>query len=101
MTESEIFMAASQIESPQLRAAFLDSVCRDKADLRKRIEDLLGRFDKWEGAVGKMAEQLPQRLGQIRNAEPTADPSQSTSDPLHYAVYLRASSSCTTAFIIV
>src|SRR5262245_57180276 len=42
MSERDIFTAALQIDDPAARAAYLDSACRDNADLRQRIEKLFG-----------------------------------------------------------
>ena len=36
MNEAEIFLAAVQIEEPQIRDAFLDSVCQSNSELRVR-----------------------------------------------------------------
>lgn len=82
MTESEIFLAASQIENAQLRSAFLDSVCQAQPELRLRVETLLRRFAKWEDAVDKFSDELPQRLADIRQDQ-DCEVEQSNANPAH------------------
>jgi serine/threonine protein kinase/pimeloyl-ACP methyl ester carboxylesterase/class 3 adenylate cyclase len=62
MNEGDIFLAAAQIAEPQLRAAFLDSVCTSDAEQRHRIEKLLAAYDRWGGAWDKFAVRVEQRL---------------------------------------
>jgi len=50
MNESEIFLAVVQTEEPQLRDAFLDSVCQPNSELRQKILKKLDNYGKWIGA---------------------------------------------------
>lgn len=79
MNESKIFLTASQIEDPALRAALLDSVCEGRPEVRQRVEALLERFEKWEKVVDKFPEELPHRIANIRqDEEPLASKLAST-----------------------
>lgn len=71
MSESDIFLAASQIENPELRAAFLDSVCKGDVQLRQRLQDLLQKFASWELAVDRFSSALPQHVATIREEQPS------------------------------
>ncbi|MGH7202619.1 MAG: serine/threonine-protein kinase [Planctomycetaceae bacterium] len=42
----DIFLAALEQGTPEERAAFLDTACKDDADLRRRVERLLGAYPK-------------------------------------------------------
>ncbi len=73
MTEAEIFLAASQIDSSSLRATFLDSVCRNDQVLRRRIEEKLDRFFQFGEALDEFPRQLGQRVADIRREEMHAE----------------------------
>src|SRR5262249_37730633 len=45
INEESIFAEAQEIQDPQARAAFLDSVCAGNPDLRKSVESLLSAYD--------------------------------------------------------
>ncbi len=51
MNESEIFLAASQIDDPKILAAFLDSVCQSDPQMRLKIETLLARYKQFQGQM--------------------------------------------------
>jgi serine/threonine protein kinase len=64
MTESEqnlmtIFSAALDRESAAARAAYLDEACKDRPDLRERVEALLRAHERVGGFLCKPAPQLP------------------------------------------
>ncbi len=69
MNESEIFLAATQIEDPKVREFFLNSVCGYDRELRARVDGLLKQFAAWEGNVDRFAAELPERLAEIRKQE--------------------------------
>ncbi|MHC4406583.1 MAG: hypothetical protein ACYTG0_43715, partial [Planctomycetota bacterium] len=45
MSDREIFMAALDKTSPNERNAYLDEICGDDAELRRRVEALLQSYD--------------------------------------------------------
>lgn len=50
MNDSDIFLAAVQIEDPTVRAAFLKSVCNENLDQLSRIVARIEQYGKWIGA---------------------------------------------------
>ena len=42
MDEEEVFATALEMESADRRAAYLDEACAGRADLRRKVEELLG-----------------------------------------------------------
>lgn len=69
MNESEIFLAAVQIEEPQIRDAFLDSVCHSNSGLRQRILKKLGEYGKWIGAWDGFSSSLADKFIELSNEE--------------------------------
>jgi serine/threonine protein kinase/class 3 adenylate cyclase len=57
MNESEIFLAAAQIEDPAIRSAFLESVCQGDISKRQKIEKLLAQYNQWQGAIDVFSDQ--------------------------------------------
>src|SRR5438067_12614638 len=55
MNEREIFVAALEKTTPAERAAYLDAVCRDDADLRRRVEKLLAAHEAAGGILDRPA----------------------------------------------
>ncbi len=66
MNESEIFLAATQIDDPHLREVFLRSVCGTNVAMRERVDQLLRQYTNWEGNIERFTAELPERLVQIR-----------------------------------
>ena len=81
MNESEIFLAAAQIDDPQVRASFVDSVCAQYPEQRERICNMLERYGVWGGALDSFAESLPDRLAEIR--DPVLGALNSPSNTIH------------------
>lgn len=71
MNEQEIFLAATQIEDRQVRDAFVDSVCRENPNLRNRVQSLLEQYDRWGRAMERFVENVPERIAEIRQEQPT------------------------------
>ncbi len=69
MNESEIFLAASQIQDPEVRSSFLESVCRSDQALKQRVLLLLKNFQHWEQVVDRFVDKLPDGLAELRRAE--------------------------------
>ncbi len=60
----ELFLAATELQDPQARAAFLDERCAGNAELRRRIEALLAAHDAPDSLLDQpvpTAEELPTR----------------------------------------
>lgn len=72
MNESEIFLAAAQIDDPRVRTSFVDSLCDQDNGKRERIHRMLERYGVWEGAIDSFAESLPERLAEIRQMDSAA-----------------------------
>ncbi len=73
MNESEIFIAAVQIEDPRVRSAFLDSVCQDNRVLRERIEKRMLKFGQWQGAWDGFSGKLAERFVELSNETNAVD----------------------------
>ncbi len=78
MNESDLFIAASQIENVEMRNAFLDSVCRGDLELRARIEKRLADYSAWGEAADRFVDDLPNRLAQMRSEEQIVNYSKSS-----------------------
>jgi serine/threonine protein kinase len=72
MNIREIYLAASSIDDPKLRAMFLATVCRDDHRLRQRIEQLLAASGKAEQVLDQPQRAL-QQLAQ-EGVRQVADP---------------------------
>ncbi len=79
MHESEIFLAASQIDDPHVREVFLSSVCGGDRLLRERVDQLLQQFAAWQGNMERFTSELPQRIANIRNDDSAARAKKSQS----------------------
>lgn len=77
MNESEIFIAAVQIEEPGARTAFLESACGGDQEKRQRIERLISRYASWQGAwdgfSNKLAERFIESIADGESARQTSD----------------------------
>ena len=62
MNESEIFIAAVQIEEASIRAAFLESVCSGDLEKLRRIERLITQYGSWQGAWDGFSDKLAERF---------------------------------------
>src|SRR6266540_2806655 len=77
--EEAVFEAALQLPTDQ-RAAFLDQTCAEDADLRRRVEALLGAFERAGGFMKAPAISLSpiggegQGEGAARHSLPTEKP---------------------------
>ena len=80
MNESDIFLAAVQIEDPAVRAAFLDSVCREKPDQLARIVARIERYGKWIGAWDGFSNRLVETFVEISAEQPAIGPSASETE---------------------
>ncbi len=67
MNESEIFIAAVQIEDPRVRSAFLDSLCQENRELRERIEKRMVKFGQWQSDWDGFSGQLAERFVELSN----------------------------------
>ncbi len=68
MNESDIFLAAVQIEEPTVRDAFLDSVCQGDKEKRQRIELLIAQFGNWQGKWDGLSDKLFARFNDSQKA---------------------------------
>lgn len=69
MDESSIFLAATQIDDPQLREHFLQTVCGHDPSLRTKIEQLLKQYGTWSEKLDRFTAEIPDRLDKIRREE--------------------------------
>ena len=60
MNDSDIFLAAVQIEDPIVRATFLNSVCQESPEQLKRIVARIEQYRKWSG----FWDEIPARLAE-------------------------------------
>jgi eukaryotic-like serine/threonine-protein kinase len=77
--EEAIFEAALQL-SPGQRAAYLDETCIGDPELRRRVENLLGAFERAGGFMTQPAMPAPERT--VRSSLPTTEKSGDKID--HY-----------------
>ena len=62
MNDSEIFLAAVQIEDPAVRAAFLKSCCQENSDQLNRIVARLEQYRKWIGVWDGIPNRLAENI---------------------------------------
>ncbi|MDX1925416.1 MAG: alpha/beta fold hydrolase [Pirellulaceae bacterium] len=78
MNESDIFLAAVQIEELSVRNAFLDSVCQGDMEKRQRIERLIAQYGNWQGAWDGFSNKLAERF--VESIGTSGSPSRTNSD---------------------
>src|SRR4051794_19874235 len=67
MSERDIFIAALEVKDPAARAAYLERACDGDAELRRRVEGLLGAHGRAGEFLGRPAvEQLAAQGGPSR-----------------------------------
>src|SRR5207253_1424072 len=66
VNERNLFIAALQIEDSARRSAYLDQVCGDDAELRKRVEALMTAF----GQAGSFLQQAAADAGATSDVPP-------------------------------
>src|SRR5262245_61981578 len=54
-----LFLAALELSSPAERLAYLDEVCANDVELRRRVEALLDAHSETVGAFDRLAAQAP------------------------------------------
>ncbi|HMC89080.1 MAG TPA: serine/threonine-protein kinase, partial [Gemmataceae bacterium] len=78
MTERAIFIAALEMDDPEKRAAYLVAACAGDADVRRRIERLLGAHDEASSILDRTT--APQ--GEIETPPTTAAEQQAVPEGL-------------------
>ena len=85
MNESDIFIAAVQIEEPSVRTAFLDSVCQGDTEKRRRIERLIAQYGSWQGAWDGFSNKLAERFVESIGTSGGAPQTNADSDPTNHS----------------
>jgi serine/threonine protein kinase len=85
MNESDIFIAAVQIEEPSVRTAFLDSVCLGDMVKRLRLERMIAQYGSWQCAWDGFSNKLAERFIESIGTSGSEPPTNSDSDPTDHA----------------
>lgn len=81
MNEQTIFAKASELQSPEARAAFLDEHCAHDADMRRNIEALLKAHDRPGGVIDALvAKDEPTVAMDVENDDARVEPAADTVD---------------------